>query len=907
MPTRQTTSKVAPPCAVARSRPAAWVAAVALALSIGLLYGRAIDAPFIFDDSAAITENVSILSLWPLIGTKEHRGPLNPDPELPTSARPLVNLSFALNYYFGGLQPVGYHIFNVIVHFFSAMLLWAIIRRTLRLTFFGGRFEQSAGWVALVAALLWALHPLQTETVIYSTQRTELMMAFFYLATLYCSLRYWTDFLPQLAVGKEEHTQLTAACHSHRVTWLTLAVLSCLCGMASKEVMVSAPLMVLLFERTFIAGSLEKAIRRSWPLYIGLAATWLLLLGLTLATPRGASAGFGLGVPAFAWWLTQTKVFLMYLKLIVYPSPLLIHYQSPYLTLFAEAWMYVVPVVLLAVVTLVLLWRNSPVGYLLTFVFAILSPTFVIPIVTEMAAERRMYLPLAAILVLLVLGIYRLAEILSRKLSQGPKLLFGFRPPGVLTALPALSLALVFGVVSANRLSAYYDEAGLWRDVLRRQPDNYMAHDNLGYFLHNAGRIPDAVDEFRAALSIRQDYASAQSHLGMALAKIGHSTEAIEILQNVLRKSNDADAHNNLGHALMNAGRLPEAVEEFTAALALNPNYPAALNNLGVTLSQTGHLPEAIEQLQHAVRVQPNKAETHNNLAMALLKAGRMSEAIEEFKTALALKPDDPAALNNLAIALSQTGRLSEAIEYLQHALNVQPNHAKTHNNLAMALLKSGRVTEAIDEFHAALQLKHDDPVTLNSLGMVLAQAGRLEEAIEQLGHAVRVRPEYVEAHVNLGTVLARSGKVPEAIEQLQLALKLNPNEANAHFNLGVLLSDTGEIDKAIAQLEEAVRLRPNYMEAHFSLGDVLARAGKTEPATEQYRAALRINPLFLPAYSKLAQVLARSDRSEEAITAAEQGVEVARRGGQASQAEKIEQWLSQYRAELQSSGNQPK
>src|SRR5262249_50656539 len=155
-------------------------------------------------------------------------------------------------------------------------------------------------------------------------------------------------------------------------------------------------------ERTFIAGSLKTALRRSWPLYIGLAATWALLVVVSLGSPHGESAGFGLGVSTPVWWLTQTKRLWMYLKLGVWPWPVLIHYQFPYLNTLADAWIYIVPTLFLGIAILVLLWRNKPAGFLGTSVFAILSPTLVVPIITEMAAERRMYLPLASLLALFV-------------------------------------------------------------------------------------------------------------------------------------------------------------------------------------------------------------------------------------------------------------------------------------------------------------------------------------------------------------------------------------------------------------------------------------------------------------------------------------------------------------------------
>ena len=242
----------------------AWLALGVLAAAVWLVYGRALDAPLIFDDLLSVEREPRVSRrLWPLVGDADHPGPLRPPSRLPTSARPLVNLSFALNYHFGQLDPRGYRVVNLAAAFANAMLLWAIVWRTLRLPYFGGKFAATAKWLALAVALLWAVHPLVTETVVYVTQRTELMVACFYLATLYCSLRYWSAATPTTRGG-----------------WLGAATLACLAGAASKEVMISAPLVVLLFERTFVSGTFREALRRSWPLYVGLLASWLLIFAL---------------------------------------------------------------------------------------------------------------------------------------------------------------------------------------------------------------------------------------------------------------------------------------------------------------------------------------------------------------------------------------------------------------------------------------------------------------------------------------------------------------------------------------------------------------------------------------------------------------------------------------------------
>jgi len=225
-----------------RNKPAAWFVAIVLAIAIVFVYGRGLNAPFMFDDDDSVVVNTSIRSLWPLVGTEEQRGPFNPIRDLPTSARPVVNYSFALNYHFGGLSVRGYHIVNVVLHFLSALLLFATVRRTLRLPYFAGSFNSAAGWLAFAVALLWSLHPLNTEAVEYTTQRTELMMALFYLATFYCALRYWSPIPLPPREGQGEGSIMSDQRHLNsqthdpnqraHIAWLILAMLACAAGMA---------------------------------------------------------------------------------------------------------------------------------------------------------------------------------------------------------------------------------------------------------------------------------------------------------------------------------------------------------------------------------------------------------------------------------------------------------------------------------------------------------------------------------------------------------------------------------------------------------------------------------------------------------------------------------------------------
>lgn len=618
-------------------------AAALLAVAVAAVYARGIDSPFIFDDLPSIQENESIRQLWPLWGSVEEPGPLRPAKDLPTAGRPIVNFSFAVNYFFSGLEPRGYHVVNIALHVLNVWLLALLVARTLRLPYFNGRFDTAAGPLAFAGALLWAVHPLVTETVIYTTQRTELMVTLFYLATIYCSLRFW---------------------QSGHAGWAFAAVLACWSGMATKEVMASAPIVVLLFDRTFIAGSLRAAWDKSRPLYLGLFASWIALLLLNAGGPRSASAGFHLDIAPTTWWFTQCKVLLMYFQMAFWPWPLAIHYEPPYMTTLAEAWPYVVPVAAIVVATLLLMWRNTATGWVGAFIFAILTPTLVVPIATEIAAERRMYMPLAALIVVAVAGFYWL---LSRY-SVGRAAL------AIVVGL-AVVLAGVGGVVSSERMADYVDDLTIWQNVTANQPENPTAHCNVGTFLMERDRLDEAITYFERAIAIRPE---------------------------------DPTAHHNLGTVLVRLGRPDEATPHFKQAVAAQPDYAMGHNKLGFTEIKAGHPEKAQKHFEQALSWQPDDADANRGMANVLLAQGKPAEAEPHARTAVKGAPQDAETQNVLGAVLAQLGNFSEAIEHLELAVELDPKSLQAQGNLMAAYASLGRRDEAIAAAEKALALARE-------------------------------------------------------------------------------------------------------------------------------------------------------------------------------------------------------
>jgi protein O-mannosyl-transferase len=655
------------------SRRAIWLAGAVIAMAGLAAYANSLSGSFVFLDVSAILENPTIRHLWPL-------GPVLSPPSdggLTVGGRPLVNLSLALNYALSGTRVGSYHAVNVAIHLLAGLTLFGVVRRTL----------QPAGrscLIAFVLVLLWTLHPLQTESVTYVIQRAESLMGLFYLLTLYCFIR-----------GADGGS-------AGRV-WFSLSVVCCFFGMTAKEVMASAPVIVFLYDRTFLSGSFREAWRLRGRWHLALAATWIPLGWLVLGTGgnRGGTSGFGLGV---SWWTyasTQFPAIVHYLRLAVWPRPLVFYYPVQW----SQPLGLELPC-LLAVAALVVgsIWAffgeefvaregdrdrigARAYGFLGLWFFAILAPTSLVPGMSQTLAEHRMYLALAPLI---------MAAVLAGQRWFGTRSLYFF-----------LILAAGFGVMTARRNLNYRNDLVLWSDTVAKSPGSPYVQSNLGLALASAGRLPDAIDHFNQAVQLNPSYAEAQNNLGLALAGTGQLPEAVAHYEKALQlKPAYPEAHSNLGVALADLGRYDEAIRHFAAALKLNPGYADARNDLAVTLASVGRTAEAVDQYREVLKVDPGRADTHYNLGNALVQISRTAEAISEYEEALRLNPRNPEAHANLGALLADANRLPEAVTQYERALALTPNDPDVHYNLGLALRTMGQEQAAAAQFSEAARLR---------------------------------------------------------------------------------------------------------------------------------------------------------------------------------------------------------
>ena len=683
--------------------PAALIAALGLAA-----WANTAQVPLLFDDAAALLHNPSIRTLGPRMWAPPH--------DITLAGRPFANASFALNYAVSGLRLAPLHFTNLALHLLAGLLLLALVRRTLLLPRFAGRSPESAFALALCTALLWVLHPVQTESVTYLVQRVEVLAGLLLLLLLYAMLRAGTSQRP--------------------FAWRALAVLACGLGMLSKETMAVAPVLALLYDRTFLAGSLREALRQKPGFYAALAGTWVALALQAITNPRGMSLSITAGGFLPHHYLAlQAGAVVHYLRLLVVPSGLTFDFgEAGCAVPLAHASDWAAPAALLLVLAALALWatwRNTAAGFLALTFFLLLAPSSsIVPIATEVISEHRLYLPSAAALVLLVLAADRW---------------LGTRA----TAALALVVALAFAGLTLRRNHDYRSPVALWEDTVQKAPDNGRGW----WFLADA--YGAAGDPARA----RQTY-----------------LKSMQVTSQTCQR------------ALLRDPSFPLALRQ--AAIFEEKEFDLTRD--------TAPLDRAIEHYRRYLAVEKDDPNLMLNLAHCLEKRGRLDEAVVQYRFALALLPRDAEVAGDAANCFARAGKLDEAATAYRGALLLKPRWAVGHYNRAVFLARIADFKGALEEFDAALALDKTLVAAWRRRGLVAAWAGKPQEAVQDLETAAQLLPS-AEALTDLAWLLAThpDPAVRNGPRALELAEKAGGSGVRALEALAAAQAETGNFEAA--------------------------------------------------------------------------------------------------------------
>jgi len=513
-----------------------------------LAYLPSFQSPFIFDDLVNILENPTIQSLRSLSVI------FHPPPEAGLVGRPLVNLTLALNYAWSGTDTWSYHVVNFVVHVGATMLVWGLLHELMihHDTQLDG-VSSVQHWLPWICALLWGLHPLNTQAVAYVIQRCESLMGLFYLAALYAYVRGWRSSRPW--------------------NWQGLGLVAFLACLGCKEVAVTLLPVALVMVWTIRGENPVKALRRT-PLFFGGLLLSLGLLGLGMIQGRGYSTHANKLLSTGAvYTVAQGPILLRYLRLAFWPSDLTLDYGWP-MNLSVSTWVGAFLVLALLLGSTWLVVRRHWVGLSGAWFFLILAPTSLIPL-PDPIFEHRMYLPLLAVVVLTTLGVFAMLARMSESSVFAKGILLGF-----------LALSLPLGWRTYRRNQDYRTALSIWSDTARKRPNNFRAYHGVAGALMEQGQWAASLPYLQKAAALNPLSFSVRNDTGIALIRLKRSQEAIPELQlavSILPTS--PKAHNNLGVAFLTSGQAEEAIPEFERALQLKPNYLSPRRNLDLALA----------------------------------------------------------------------------------------------------------------------------------------------------------------------------------------------------------------------------------------------------------------------------------------------------------------------------------
>jgi tetratricopeptide (TPR) repeat protein len=576
--------------------------------------------------------------------------------------------------------------------------------------------------------------------------------------------------------------------------------------MASKEVMASAPVIVLLMDRTFISGSFRQAWNTRKKFYLALAATWLLLL-LLIISSRGRGGTVTMSGDSLIWQyaLTQCFAIIHYLRLTFWPDQLALDYGIHFVSEISEVWPQIIALALLLGGAFWFLWRNQPVGFLAILFFAVLAPTSsIIPVITQTMAEHRMYLALLPVIILVMLWAHT-----RLKYAQWGAL--------------GIVIAGALGTATYLRNNDYRTALSIWTDTAQKRPGNFRAWSALGNSQVDLGLFTEAKLSFETALTIYPDEAEVVIGLAAVFYKIGQYNESLRLYQKVVPTLRDKDpliygSLHNYGLTLAAVGKIEEAIQTIRRAMALKPKIADAYYSLGNALMSAKKPEEAVLEFQKALERDPELIMARANLGNALIALNRPQEAIAMMSAGSPKSKSSAELRYNLGLAEMNLGHTDKAIALYQEALTINPRFAKAHINLGLLLDPQGKTAQASEHYQEAIRWGEPNPVLHAALGRSLITLGRIAEGTNEFEKAVRLAPDDIQLRYFFARAQMQNGQPLFAAQNFEIIARQSPDIPEVMNGLGLAYRQLGRNTEAREQFRAALKLRPDYEEARRNL-----------------------------------------------------------------------------------------
>jgi len=695
-----------------------------LATAIIAVYWQVGNHEFVnFDDNLYVTANKHVkagLSLdsikWAFSFAEKEK----------TYWHPLTWLSHMLDCQLFGVNPRWHHLMNVLFHVANTLLLFVVLKQM-----------TGALWKSAFVASLFALHPVNVDSVAWVAERKNLLSTFFWMLTMLTYAHY---------------------CKRPNI-YRYLLVFTCLgLGLLAKPMLVTLPFVLLLLDYWPLGriqlwdqdGKPEKAIKEILLSKTVLEKIPLITLSLTSIyvssiSLRSASNVISTHIIPMGPRIENAIVsYVIYIIKAVWPHHLAVYYPFPTTI---PTWEVLTSCLVLTGITTIVIWLLRKMPFLAVGWFWFIGTLIPVSGIMQAGlwpkmADRWAYVPFIGLFIMITWGV---PELLNK---------WQYRKQ-TLTITAGITLSILM-ITTYIQLGYWKNSITLFEHAINVTTDNPIAQNNLGLALYDKGRIDDAIRHYHEALQIDPRFVKAHNNLGIALARLNKDQEAIKQYLITLKLDPAyVKAHNNLGLMLAKLGKTNQAIKEYYKAIQIKPDYASPYNNLGTLFYEQNHIEKAIKFYSKAVSINPYYATAYNNLGVALAKLGKTNQAIKQYYMAIKIKPDYADAYINLASALASEGKMEQSISIYKKTLMLKPGSAKVAAKLATIFLRHGKIDKAINLYSRALKTDPDFAYAHNNLGVALANKGELDKAIYHFREALRIKPNYGSALKNLRIVSA--------------------------------------------------------------------------------------------------------------------------------------------------------
>ncbi|MDR4507339.1 MAG: tetratricopeptide repeat protein [Candidatus Brocadiaceae bacterium] len=763
-----------------------------VALSV-ITYINCLPNQFVYDDTSTIVGN-RFIEQWgnlKLFFTQDY---FKYSGEL--TFRPLVTLSYFVDYSLWGKNPMGYHLVNVLLHTMNVVLLYFLIRvclchcsnSFLMKTTFSPVNGPSYSGIAFVVCIFFAVHPVVTEVVNLVSYREDLIATAFLIASLLCFFCYRERGIAN---------SLSVSIQRGSVWCSVIALVAYFLALFSKESSIVLPALIVVFDLLFYtdtrnenATSLQKNDRR-WKRflrivcspfflgYLGISAFYLILRFIVFHSPDEKFV-YPEG-SIFVTMLTTTKVLGRYILHMFLPFNINADYhvlflKSPFMLSFIIPFFLLVAILVIALRLIkgidcpsdglgrekaALPKKNRIVFFGIAWFFISVLPVLNIVPLANIMADRYLYFPIIGFVLVIAVILAHLRITIKLPLI--------------------ISLVIFYCVITVAKNNLWRDEFSLWTHSSRSTFCSFTTYNNLGTQYKKKG-YPDA---------------------------------ALRCYDKALEKADEVG---------------------FT-------KYAAVYYNRGNVYEQKGLLEQTVAAYNKAIRLKPNYKEAHNNLGKVYFTRGQYDNALKEYQAAITIDPDFAYAYNNLGVLYNRIGKQDKAKAVYEKALIIDPHYADAFYNLGNIYETNGQYDLALKEYRFALKADPSRAHVHNNMGAIYDRKGLLDEAVVEYQQAIQIDPSYAYSYNNLGASLSRKGDLDGALAVFQKAVDLHPDQPDFRFNLGYALLKKGDLDKALRELETVLKISPSHVEGLSHAGLVYYELGQKERATALWQKALEVNP----------------------------------------------------------------